>query len=415
MPKLDAAKPYIRLDYTLEGKRMQRTAGRAENWEAAWAQAGDVDALIGSERGDPDSLTVSRLAAHWLAAMAPTWAPRYASDMTEAAAKIVLPALGSIRLSKLTRSETRSLVEAQGSPSGRKKVVDLLSSMLHFGVREGLVHREVRDMLPDSKELRVRKAAVQAEASDPDATCTVDELENFDDDHDERRLKPVTPGSAPRTQDALRLIRYLQEPRVYSSKHARKGMTVPAHYVLMFLVAAFCGLRQGEIWGMRGRDVEGSVLHVRMQLQWVKSIPLITAPKGSRSRDVYVEERVDDFPLRAMLAERARQVGPNGLMFPTSRGSYFRRSNFARDVMRPARAAAWPGKRWTFHGLRHHYCRWLLDRGYDIQDVAQLAGHSNAQVTWSMYISPNEGLMERAARIEAQQRIREAGRDPHES
>jgi hypothetical protein len=35
MPNKDAAKPHIRLDSTLAGKRTQRTAGRAENWQDA--------------------------------------------------------------------------------------------------------------------------------------------------------------------------------------------------------------------------------------------------------------------------------------------------------------------------------------------------------------------------------------------
>ena len=110
---------------------------------------------------------------------------------------------------------------------------------------------------------------------------------------------------------------------------------------------------------------------------------------------MFIEETVEGIPLRAMLEARAAEVGVNGRLIPTPQGGLFRRSNFARDVMGPLRAAAWPGTRWTFHSLRHHYCRWLLDRGAPIQDVADLAGHSNAQVTWTLYISPVKGLMKR--------------------
>jgi hypothetical protein len=69
MPKKDAAKPYIRLDYTLAGKRTQRTAGRAENWQEAWSIASGIDDEIAAELagadGEPIALTVGMLAEKW--------------------------------------------------------------------------------------------------------------------------------------------------------------------------------------------------------------------------------------------------------------------------------------------------------------------------------------------------------------
>jgi hypothetical protein len=70
MPKKDAAKPYIRLDYTLAGKRTQRTAGRAENWQEAWSIASGIDDEIAAELagadGEPIALTVGMLAEKWV-------------------------------------------------------------------------------------------------------------------------------------------------------------------------------------------------------------------------------------------------------------------------------------------------------------------------------------------------------------
>jgi integrase len=414
MPKAGATKPYIRLDYTLAGKRTQRTAGKADNWENAWALASEIDeqiaAEIALESGDPKALTVAMLAQAWTEAKEGTWTPRYREDNADRLRAIVLPALGSTRVADLTREDTRALVMAQPSRSGRRHLWGLLSAMLQFGVLEGTVDRNVRQILPPLKDFQAAKATIAVDASDPDSARTVEALEMLDDDHDERRLRYIKPDSAPSTDDVLRLIEHLQKPRCYTNKHARKEYLAPDHYTLMFLVAAFCGLRQGELWALRGRDVEGAVLHVRRQLTWVKGEPKFTLPKCGKQRDVYVYGEVQGFALGEMLADRAAKVGPDGRLFPTSTGALFRRSNFARDVMAPLRDAAWPGRRWTFHSLRHHYCRWMLEQGADVTDVAKLAGHANVQVTLTMYVSHNEGLMSRMASLEADKRHRK-GRD----
>ena len=407
MPSAKAAKPYIRLDYTLGGQRRQGTAGKADNWEQAWEYACELDAQIADETarisGESSAVTVGMLAEAWVEAEGDSWSLRYKTANVDRLESVVVPALGSRRVAELTRADVRALVLERPSRSGRRHLWSLLSSMLHFGVDEGLVAREALQVLPSMKKVRPRKAAVTADAADPDSALTVEELDKLDDDHDEQRLKYIKRESAPGTDDVLHLVRVLKQPRSYASKHARKAYTAPDHYVLMFLVAAFCGLRQAEIWGLRGKDVDGSILHVRRQLTWVKSAAHWTRPKGNKQRDVFIEERVAEFDLRAMLAARAAEVGRDGLLFPTSTGRLFRRNNFARDVMNPLRATAWPGKRWTFHSLRHHYCRWLLDRGVSIQDVAELAGHSNSQVTWTMYISPNDDLMKRMATLAAEE------------
>lgn len=414
MPKTGATKPYIRLDYTLAGKRTQRTVGKADNWENAWALAGEIDeqiaAEIALESGDPSALTIAMLAEAWTAAKAHTWSVRYREENADRIKAVVLPGLGSARVAELTRDDTRALVMQQPSRSARRMLWSLLSAMLNFGVLEGQVDRNVRQMLPPWKDFKAAKAAIAVDASDPDSARTVEELDLLDDDHDEQRLRYVKPDSAPSTADVLHLVRILRQPRTYASKHARKEYTAPEHYVLMFLVAAFCGLRQGELWGLRGRDVDGATLHVRRQLTWVKGKPQFTLPKCGKQRSVYIDEVAEGFPLQEMLAARAAEVGADGRLFPTSTGGLFRRSNFARDVMGPVRDAAWPGKRWTFHSLRHHFCRWKLEQGATATDVAELAGHANVQVTMTMYVSSNEGLMARMAALEAENRARKGKR-----
>lgn len=370
IPKKGASFTYIRLHYYLAGKRCQRTVGR--DWRAAWLEANRVDALLAAERGDTDGLTVKALSEAWVKACAADWSPRYASDVQDALDKRVLPAMGSVKLGDLTRAHSRATIEAQASASGRKRVRALLSSMFHWGLDEQWLRVEVRTILPPAGR-----------------------------DQDGSRLRYLPRDSAPATDDVLALASALVGPRTYESKHARKAFTQPDEWSLMVLVAGFCGLRLGEVFALTGDAVDGQVLRVSQQAQWIDNEPKLLATKNSARRkrpprEVFIPEKVGDFQLRALLAQRAREVG-DGLMFPAPRGGVWRKQNFYRSVMNPARSVAWPGREWTFHDLRHHFCRWHLDAGVAIADVSRMAGHENVFITMTLYITQIEGVTDRVA------------------
>jgi integrase len=83
--------------------------------------------------------------------------------------------------------------------------------------------------------------------------------------------------------------------------------------------------------------------------------------------------------LSAMVSRRLREVSADGLLFPSPRGHWPRRSNYRRNVFAPAAAAAgWPLRpdgrlMWTFHSLRHVFATWALSQpGARIEDVSRL-------------------------------------------
>ncbi len=94
MPNKDAAKPYIRLDYTLAGKRTQCTAGRAEAWQEAWSIASGIDDEIAAELagadGEPIALTVGMLAEKWVSARGNASSLRYRDETCD------LPVTGAL-------------------------------------------------------------------------------------------------------------------------------------------------------------------------------------------------------------------------------------------------------------------------------------------------------------------------------
>lgn len=365
MPRADASFSYVRLDYRLMGRRFEPTF--SNDWQVAWAEAWRVDALIAAEQGDTSGLTVTALAAAWQQAQRTEWSDRYEEDNERTVANDVLPHIGAVRLGELTRAHARDCINAQQSSSGRKRVRALLSSMYGWGIDEQWVTSDLRNILPpvgkDSKGVKLRY---------------------------------VRRETVPAPEDVLRLAHQVTMPRAYESKHARKSHTPPWWQPLMFLLAGYCGMREGEVFALRGKHINDDVLLVRQQVQFTKGQFRFTPPKYNSVRDVYLPAMAGDFQLRAMLARRANEVGAEGLLFPTPSGNPWRRNNFVRDVVNYPRALVWPGKTWTFHDMRHTACRRWLDDGLAIADVSRLAGHSGVDVTMKLYISQTEGVNDRA-------------------
>jgi integrase len=106
--------------------------------------------------------------------------------------------------------------------------------------------------------------------------------------------------------------------------------------------------------------------------------------------------------LAALVERRPGEVAADGLLFPSPRGKWARRSNYARNVLHPAATTAgWPrdeGGRWawTFHSLRHVFATWALAQpGARIEDVSRLLGHSTVRVRQDLYIAPDADLYNR--------------------
>ena len=104
----------------------------------------------------------------------------------------------------------------------------------------------------------------------------------------------------------------------------------------------------------------------------------------------------------ALVERRLGEVGPDGLLFPSARGQWARRSNDGRTLFDPAAAAVgWPrrpdGHRaWKFHSLRHVFATWALAQpGLRIEDVSRLMGHSSVRVTQDIYIHVHGDVYDR--------------------
>jgi integrase len=155
---------------------------------------------------------------------------------------------------------------------------------------------------------------------------------------------------------------------------------VGVRYRALILVAAYGGLRWGELVGLKVKRVD--LLHGRVtvaeQVAEVNGQLIPGPPKTEAGRRTVTLPAVAAAALAEHLAEFA-EPGPEGLVFPAPEGGYLRRSNFRRRSWLPAiRAAGVEGLR--FHDLRHTAATLALAAGANTRELMERMGHTSSQV-----------------------------------
>ncbi len=257
----------------------------------------------------------------------------------------VLPVLGYRRAAELTVADVRRLLDGLAAkklaPRSRGGLIGILSSVLTFGVRQGVVaHNVVRDLGRDDRPGGTRK-------------------------------------SEPRYLDPDELGRLL----------ANMGDT----FRPLAATCAYAGLRLSEALGLRWRDVDfgAGTLTVGAQL----------GPDGTRAplKTAASAATVPLLPALAaeLRAHRSRAAGqalarvqPDAFVFTTARGRPHGRRNVLRAVYAAGDAAGLNGEgreRVGVHDLRHSFVAVALAAGLTLPEAAALARHANPRVTAAVY------------------------------
>jgi integrase len=153
---------------------------------------------------------------------------------------------------------------------------------------------------------------------------------------------------------------------------------IPPRFRALVLVAAYTGLRWGELAGLRVKRVD--LLHrqitVAEQLLEVRGQLAFGPPKTGAGLRTVTLPTVAAEALAEHLSRYA-EIGPDGLVFPVERGGPIRRSNFTRRVWIPAtRAAGVEGLR--FHDLRHTAATLAVAAGASTRELMVRMGHSSS-------------------------------------
>ncbi len=259
-----------------------------------------------------------------------------ATELTVADVRRLLDALSAKRLAGGKKGKERKL-----SPRSRGGLLGILSSVLTYGVRQGVVpHNVVHDLGRDDR-----------------------------------------PGAQRKTEP-----RYLS-PEELDLLLARMGDT----FRPVAATCAYAGLRLSEALGLRWRDVDlkAGTLTVTAQL----------GPDGTRV-PLKTAASAATVPLLPRLAAELREhrsrvagfdlarVHSEALVFTTSRGRPHGRRNVLRAVYAAGDTAGLNGEgreRVGVHDLRHSFVAVALAAGLTLPEAAALARHANPRVTATVY------------------------------
>lgn len=257
----------------------------------------------------------------------------------------VIPEIGSVRLARLTPQALSLLYQRLLDKGLSARTVQLTHAILHRALRQAL----------------------------------------------RWRLIPVNPADAvdaPRPE--RREFRVLALEEVRRLLEATRGDRLEALYA----VALTCGLRQGELLGLRWQDVDldAGTLAVRQQAMRVQGRWVFPEPKTAAGRRSVTLPALTVGALRQHRArqnEERLQIGPAwqdelDLVFTNAIGGPIEKQNLVRRSFRPLlERAGLPRVR--FHDLRHSAATLLLAGGIHPRVVQERLGHSTISVTMDIY------------------------------
>lgn len=266
----------------------------------------------------------------------------------------VIPLIGHIRWSNLNSNHVikwfEDLMTKRKMKINSARVrVRMLRSIETFARRKGYTRRSiVSEAIPDlpktNKKVRVR-------------AFTVEEVE--------------------------RLLEIAAQPK---DPHSKAKYRHHAMYEVIVNIAAYCGLRIGEILGLRFRDVdhEKRRLYVRQQ---VNRFAEVSVPKtDSGIRDVPMPESVSR--LIEGYAAKYGKANKADLLFVTDKLTPMVSPNIHNMAWRPLLKRAGlmdGGKPYHFHALRHFTISFMIENGIPPATVSKLVGHSNVGITLAVY------------------------------
>ncbi|HEU5376559.1 MAG TPA: site-specific integrase [Ktedonobacteraceae bacterium] len=289
--------------------------------------------------------TVERYLTHWLEderrlRIALTTLMRYRSSL-----KVhIIPALGHIELSKLSREHVQSfyadLLDGGLAPASIRRVHSLLSSALKDAVRHEIIARN------------------------PCQYVTLPRGEDF-------QAKALT------QEEAARLIEVARGHRLW----------------FLILMAMTTGARLGELLALRWVDLneETGKLRIGRSVARVQGVGRIEkAPKTKSGRRPV---RLPQVILRSLEAQRdyirgvRLAAGPcwkdHDLVFPNRVGDHMDHWVVLRSFKQLVEKAGLPVMR--FHDLRHSAATLLLAAGVNVKVVQEMLGHADIRTTLGMY------------------------------
>lgn len=196
---------------------------------------------------------------------------------------------------------------------------------------------------------------------------------------------PATLVEAPKV--AKKEIEVWNEEEIHRFLSFAKG----SRYYAAFLLALTTGMRQGEILGLRWKDIdeENRTISVVQTLSHKGKILSVGAKTASGNRQISIDEVTLNqlLPLKLKYKEEKMANRPiyqdHDLVIRTSIGTPVSPRNLLRSFYSIIEKAQ--VKKIRFHDLRHTHASLMLKQGVNPKIVAERLGHANVKITLDTY------------------------------
>lgn len=304
---------------------------------------------------DVGCLTVGGYLDRWLEGSVRDTVRQRTYERYEQIARVHLkPTLGRLKLKNITTTHVRSLyrekLDGGSSPRTVQYIHTTLRKALKDAVTDGLIPRNVTDGIkaprPKTKE-----------------------------------INPLNPEQARAFLDAV------------------SGDRFEALYVL----ALHCGLREGELLGLKWDDVdlEAGTLRVRRALSETRTGHIFEPPKNGKGRNIKLTQAASE-ALRSHLKLQLAEIQASGdgyhdqgIIFASRKGTTMNAKNLTSRSFKPIlKRAGLPDIR--LHDLRHTCATLMLCEGVHIKVVQELLGHATISITLDTYSHVLPGMGDEA-------------------
>ena len=384
-PKVN--KNYWRISYVDQEGKLRDTTATSER--LAMNRASEIEKLLMNNVGNLPHNTVAEMIDEFIKEKTKIhsggraeWGAKHKRSQLSIFRNHVLSAVGDKKCIRLDNSDLIKIIDACGTVDVRDHVATAISTLIRWGCAKGWLLQNSDMLLRDLNKIANRKVKIAGESKH----------------HVDKREIPT-------------------HAKVAAVAKAASEVTDVWWYELMFNLAAYSGLRFGEICDLDLTDIDLNQRQIIVDFQCLsdggnKSRQL---PKWDKQRTtVFPEVTPSGYKLKANLKKRISELNKMNvtpvlqdgtsrkLLFPNKDGGWLCPSSFGNRVRRPAQEiAGWPkdsdGKFvWNFHSLRHVFCTYyFVDLKKKIGDVAFTAGHASPVTTLEMYVGITGGVLER--------------------
>ncbi len=176
---------------------------------------------------------------------------------------------------------------------------------------------------------------------------------------------------------------------------------IPEARRMPLLLAGWCGLRSGEVRGLRVRDLDldAGVVHIRQAVVRLKGQLLIGPPKTNAGiRSVAIPPHL--LPAFRAWADQQPTRSRDALLFPAGDGHSPLNDSVLRDAHDKGKAAI-DMPRLTIHGLRHTSATLAAQLGATLAELQARIGHSTPNMAMRYQHVAAERDAQLAARMSA--------------